>query len=731
MPYYAKSKNAAGKQPTNKEHLRAVSDLAYKYGQSCACGNAAYLAGLLHDFGKYSALFQDVLEGRASNIDHAMPGAAFLNHSTKGRMACRPVVEAINGHHDGLIGYTYIKDQLLHIVKNSGTADGNAGKRASLCGIEQMRLAADALLSDFPELKQLPNIEELTGTELETMLYTRMLFSCLVDADYSASAQNDDGNYLEKSEKTEFSADALLETLYQYRENIRRASNSDRQLNRLRDEVFERCGETGKEAEGLYTLTAPTGTGKTLALLHFALQHCKKHNKRRIIIVLPFLTLAEQNAETYARIIPSVLIDHSQSDLPEQARELAARWSTPVIITTSVRFFEALFADKPTACRKLHNIANSVVLFDEAQSLPANLTASTLRAVNALCRKYHTTVVFSSATQPDYSAIRELDWHPKEILPDNSRMYKALQRVNVEWRTSEETDLEQIAEEMSRLNNVCAIVNLRRHARKLADVLAEIDAEEPVFYLTTDLCPAHRSEVVRSIRERQKKRLPCRVIATQCIEAGVDLDFDVLFRALAPLDAIVQAAGRCNRNGRREQGLVVVFCPKDSRSPYPDDWYHNAAIKVLEMKPPFSIHDPENIRRYYQALFSDAKDKTELQNAISGLDFPKTALAYRLVENRGTQVIVPFSGEMKRYERLSTSLLSAGVTKAALKEAAPITVTCFAQNLCQYAERIPYAGRNGGKAESNVCLLRPQYSNLYSDRLGLRFPQEENFDGIF
>ena len=232
---------------------------------------------------------------------------------------------------------------------------------------------------------------------------------------------------------------ALLKKLTEYRDGIRQSSTADRSLNTYRDRVFEQCGKMGDEPEGLYTLTAPTGTGKTLALLHFALRHCQEHGKQRIIVVLPFLTLAEQSAEVYSKIIPNVLIDHSQSDLPEDAWELAARWSAPVIITTSVRFFESLFSDRPAACRKLHNIANSVVLFDEAQSLPANLTSVTLRAVNELCGRYHTTMVFSTATQPDFSARKNLTWKPREILPESGEMFRALQRVKVEWRFGEGT----------------------------------------------------------------------------------------------------------------------------------------------------------------------------------------------------------------------------------------------------------------------------------------------------
>lgn len=448
------------------------------------------------------------------------------------------------------------------------------------------------------------------------------------------------------------------------------------------------------------------------------------------------MTLAEQNADTYAKIIPNVLVDHSQSDLPEEARELAARWSAPVIITTSVRFFEALFSDRPTVCRKLHNIAGSVVVFDEAQSLPASLTSATLRAVNALCSRYHTTMVFSTATQPDFAARKDLNWTPCEILPEHRKLFEALKRVNVEWRIGNETPLEAIAEEMAGCARVCAIVNLRRHARQIADVLSRLCPEDTVFFLTTDLCPAHRSRQIEIIRQRLKQKLPCRVVATQCIEAGVDLDFETLYRALAPLDAIIQAAGRCNRNGCGSMGQVIVFRPEDSRMPYPDDWYNNAAVTVQEMNPPFSIHDPENIREYYRRLFDGTVDKPELTKAIDARAFAETAAQYKLISSAGAQVIVPYAAERKLYEQIAKQLREQGVTGVLLKQAAPITLTCFAKNLALYAEQIPFARRGREQsaeqaAGSNVYLLCPQYENLYSEQLGLHFPQEERFDSIF
>ena len=733
MEYFAKSENSQGHQETVKEHLQQVAALALTYGEPMGMRGEAELAGQVHDFGKYSEAFRDVLAGKCVRRDHALGGACFLECCYRGSVASRPVVEAVNGHHDGLVAYDMIRGELHAIADKRKVAHGNDGKTPTIENFTQLQEAIAAFQRDFPDFRP-PKLSAPPSGELESMLYTRMLFSALVDADYTASALNDDGTYLERSEDHHFDPSLLLEKLYAYRDEIKRNSTADRTLNAYRDQVFAQCGKMGDEPEGLYTLTAPTGTGKTLALLHFALRHCLKHGKSRIIIVLPFLTLAEQSADTYAKVIPNVLVDHSQSDLPEEARELAARWSAPVIITTSVRFFEALFSNRPTVCRKLHNIADSVVIFDEAQSLPAALTSATLRAVNELCSRYHTTMVFSTATQPDFAARKELNWAPREILPEHKKMFEALRRVDVQWRLGRETPLETIAEEMTQYDSVCVIVNLRRHARQIANALLQRCPAETVYFLTTDLCPAHRREQIATIRWRLEQGQPCRVVATQCIEAGVDLDFGVMYRALAPLDAIIQAAGRCNRNGRG-MGQVIVFRPEDRRMPYPDSWYNNAAVTVQEMRPPFSIHDPEKIREYYRRLFDGTTDKPELRKAIEARSFEQTAEQYRLIANTGAQVIVPYAKEKDLYERVTGELRKQGITGALRKEAAPITVTCFAKNLEMYAEELPFARRgrerSADQAHSNVYLLRPQHQEQYCALLGLHLPQEERFDFIF
>ena len=738
MKYYAKTPNVQGHRETVKEHLEKAAELASLYGREAGIEIEARVAALFHDTGKYTETFQDVLKGLRTGIDHAIVGACFLllvyMDKSKSRTP-RSLIEAVNGHHDGLASYYEIKENLYAIIDEKKLASGNDDKTPSANSPEEMKKVREAFENDFPEYKFPKDLPSSPKDELASMLYTRVAFSCLVDADYTASALNDDSTYAQRAEDTHFDPAVLLEKLNEFRNGIKQNSTADKALNGYRDEVFDRCGESGRGAEGLYTLTAPTGTGKTLALLNFALQHCLKHGKKRIIVVLPFLTLAEQNAKTYSEIVPNVLIDHSQSDLPESARELAARWSAPFIITTSVRFFEALFSDRPTHCRKLHNIANSVVIFDEAHSLPENLTSATLRAVKALCKKYHTTMVFSTATQPDYSTLKGVTWTPTEIIPDNAGMYKALKRVDVEWKINDETPFEQIANEMSENKSVCAIVNLRRHARQLFESLSESCPQDTIFFLTTDLCPAHRSKQIESIRMRLAHDLPCRVVATQCIEAGVDLDFDVMYRALAPLNGIIQAAGRCNRNGREAMGRVVIFRPKkdENKKIYPDDMYSNAAVIVQEMGPPFSIDDPENIREYYRRLFENTSEKLKLKDAINARLYKKVAKEYKLIDNCGNQIIVPYADERELYDRIAKQLRETGVTRALLREAAPITVTSFASKFSTYTEKIFFAGHgnsdNGGN--SGIFLLLEQYEDLYSPQTGLHMPESEKTEFIF
>ena len=733
--YYAKSKREDGTQELLRDHLAKVSEMAGVFGEQIGSRKTAELCGKLHDFGKYSESFKGVLERKCFHINHALCGAAFLYcliGKRKSSFCYQAAMEVINGHHDGLTGYDDLEIFLINSLQSDDPVECNNRKTAALAGQKQYREATNAFLNDFPQFTSeglaIENVQKLEEIDesIDAMLYTRMLFSCLVDADYTISSEK------ELQEPLEFKAKQCLKALYEYREELKKNVKGSSTVNSLRDLLFERCGEAARLKEGLFTLTAPTGTGKTLALLNFALQHADEFKKKRIILVLPFLALTEQSYDVYSKIIPEILQDHSQSELDDRQREFAERWESPFIITTSVQFFQALFAQKPTDCRKLHNIANSIILFDEAQSLPANLLAATLNAVNALCTRYHCTMVFSTATQPEFKFIQGISWKPIEIVPEYPMMYKKLKRTQVEWRMKKRIPLEEIAREMEEEENVCVIVNLRRHAVKLFESLKKNHCDrEEIFFLTTDLCPKHRSEVIRKIKERQKAGLPCKVISTQCIEAGVDLDFRVLYRALAPLEAIIQAAGRCNRSGKFGTGKVVVFEPEVEGSLYPPDkWYQNAAVVVKEIlsRENIDINDPECISNYYEILFREyAKDKEALTKAIEDRDYKETAREYKLIDNQGKKVMVPFGEKMQLYKDVRKELLSGNLTPELVKKSAEITVNTFEKDVEKYCEQAYYFDRKKKqKMESGYYVLRTQYEYMYREDMGLQFKEGEN-----
>lgn len=729
--YFGKSGNLFHGKIANRDHLERVRRLAGEFGEALGIGPEAALAGWLHDFGKYSERFQNVLRGTEIQIDHALPGAAFLYAQTRGSHSFRPILEAIQGHHDGLVSLSDMGGLLKQAVEGEDLDSCPSGKYPALRGRGEYQQACQAFLRDFPEFRFPKLSARPVAGPVADMLDTRMLFSCLVDADYSASAMDDDPAYLEKTNGSTLNPDSGLQRLLDYQGQIRRTSASAVEVNEIRDRVFAQCGQAAPAPVGLFTLTAPTGVGKTLAMLNFALRHCQAHNLKRIFVVLPFLSLAEQTKLVYENIFPEILVDHSQQALTEQTRDLAARWASPVIITTSVRFFEGLFSDRPTDCRKLHHIANSVVLFDEAQSLPGDLAKPTVEAVQTLCRKYNCSMVFSTATQPDFSGIPDVAWQPREILPENGLLFEKTRRVSVQWRLTRNEKREnnptfsQIAGEMAEERNVCCIVNLRRHARALVRSLVERRGSgEGVYMISTDLCPGHRLEVIREIKERQTSGKPCWVVATQCIEAGVDLNFDVMYRALAPLEAIVQAAGRCNRNGGCPGGgRMVVFEPNAGEDLYPGDGYAQGATIVRETwaeNPGLDIQDPETVRIYYQRLFSRYRGKKALEKALNDGNYADVAEAYKLISKRGVPLIVPWAGAAALFEEIREAGRNNAVDMHLLREAAPITITCFEEKRVREFASPLCRGRRGRTEETGYYIVNPGFEKCYDSRWGLK-----------
>lgn len=737
MQYFARSANLNGDKETVQHHLLRTAQLCGEYAEAFRCKEAGRWMGLFHDFGKYSQAFQEVLNGKRTHVDHALPGAAFMAAKLCGKRMDNsplwPMVVAVRSHH-GAIQYDLsaeIRDW------GSGMASSPDGSTYSI----QKQTLAEALKVFGKEVgipATLPRLPDQTETEIirhhsQTMLLTRMLFSALTDADYSASAEHFMPEYLHKASIPSIDPRKAYEKLECYLSGLSQNSTADPEMNRLRQELYHTCKYAGRTySSGLYTLTAPTGSGKTLAMLAFALQQMIWQNKKRIILVLPYLSIIEQNAAVYRNIIPDILEDHSQAERNEEfGRELSQRWDAPFVITTSVKFFESLFACTGPACRKLHFLAESVVLFDEAQSLPVQLAETTLAALSELVSTYHTAVVFSTATQPDFNQMPGVTWKPQELVRNPQEMFSKCRRVAVKWALSHPTALETVATEMADYPNACMIVNLRKHAQKVFEVLTQQCELDHVYLMTTDLCPAHRTKILKEVTQRLKKQEPCYLIATQCIEAGVDISFDVMYRALAPLESIIQAAGRCNRSDVRKRGKVTVFLP-DEETLYPDDFYQEAANAVLTLatRHEIDINELAHIREYYEILYSNhqSREKRELIQAIREMDFQKVSKAYRLIESNQLQILVPCPGEEILFNQLAEEARQQGVTASWMRRAAPLTVHSYQRkavlNSCE--PLFIYTDSHRTKIECNWYILsNPSY---YDYRKGLQLSVE--FEGI-
>ncbi len=722
--YYSRSENSLGEKELLKEHLKKTAALARQFAESFGEGDSGELLGLFHDAGKASKKFQDVLKGCEHGINHEACGAFFLWQNKQKLLA-----RVAYAHHKGID--PDIEDRLSDSYKTENSKD-KSGRRFAVSGAEEYKTAFDFLKNEvgIPNFRiELIKENNSFYKNLPRMLHTRMLLSCLADADYSASATHEDEEYIEKSSDDKLNPKLIFENLEKYRAEIIKNSNSDPELNNIRDSVYRDCVAAAEKESGVFTLTAPTGTGKTLALLGFAAKHAAKYKKERIIFVLPFLSIIDQNAKIYREICGNVLESHSMSNYDEQTKLFAERWTSPVIVTTSVKFFETLFKRMPADIRFLHSIANSVIVFDEAQSLPAELMGTSIETLNSLCEMFRCTVVLSTATQPALDLRKDINYAPKEIISEPQLLYDKTRRVNVEWDISEPADFETIAEEMSREQSVCCVVNRKDHSHKLFSLLKE--CADDCFYISTDMCKAHRAKVIEEIICRQKNGLSCRLVATSCIEAGVDLDFDVMYRALAPLDSIIQCAGRCNRNGKTN-GKMTVFIPNEEKL-YPSPFYGNAArcVLIISARHKIDINNPDHIREYYAELFKDcSEDKTELVKAVDNFDFEEVEKQYKLIGKTGVNVLVPFEGERELFDELYKESTQRGITKSWIKRAAPLTVTSYnAGKLSELCERPAALITSRGKIETQDWFILSD-DKFYTKDEGLAFDNDSSLGFI-
>lgn len=637
-----------------EEHLRAVAVLAGEYASHFGASDWGQLAGLWHDLGKYSAAFQNYI-ARGSGFDpeaHIEGGKGRVNHSSAGALHAieklgakgRLLAYLIAGHHAGLPNWHADEHALSSLSKR-------LEDKQHLQAISCATIPADVL---HPAITT--TSKPLDG-ETGLALWLRMLFSCLVDSDFLDTERFMNG---EKAlARGRFSSlEALLDVFDKHMTELTAAVPFTR-VNQVRAEVLRQCRERASSQPGIFSLTVPTGGGKTLSSMAFALAHAVRHQKRRIIYVIPYTSIIEQTAGIFGDIFGEGVVEHHSNLDPEKetakSRLATENWDAPVIITTNVQFFESLFAARTSSCRKLHNIVNSVVVLDEAQLLNPELLQPIMDVMNLLTQHYGVTFVLSTATQPALHSRKGFGWSFKgldgvrEIMTDPDALYRNLERVTVEMPIDFHIRREwgELAVELSAHDSVLAVVNTRRDCRELHQLMPE-----GTIHLSAAMCGEHRSQVIEGIRERLKKKLPTRVVSTQLVEAGVDIDFPVVYRALSGLDSIAQAAGRCNREGSAERGKVVVFVPPKSSPPGTLRRAEQTTVSVLSG----NASDPlarDLFTRYFEHFYvrADSLDKHGIYDLLMRdarelkLQFRTAAEKFKLIDDVESQAILVWHGE--------------------------------------------------------------------------------------
>jgi CRISPR-associated endonuclease/helicase Cas3 len=690
-----------------KEHLTDVAKATAKFAQKLGAEQLGHYAGLWHDLGKYNPKFQSYLQRcHTAKLAGQKPPREKVPHAIHGaflakELGCQPLGFLIAGHHAGLSN-----------LKGENSLD------QKLKNTEQL-LVYQALLS--VAVKEIPSVkpsEDLRSyfkpfgqDRIAVDLFLRLIFSCLIDADRLDTEKfaNSEQYRLRQERANTVTVDQLWEVFKQKQtEFVSSSSPSTSQVHQVRADVYQRCLKAAEWKSGVFRLCVPTGGGKTRSGLAFALKHANKHKKDRVIFAVPYTSIIEQTVKVYREEIFTEIgdvavlehhsatqgeqklsdakleqleVDENVQDSQIQAKLATQNWDAKLIVTTTVQLFESLLSHKPGKCRKLHNIVNSVIVLDEVQTLPLSLLSPILSVLKELVDRYHVTVVLCTATQPalegntPYFRDGFAEESVKNIIPTALAIdhFQALKRVHYEIPMQGETwTWAQLVQDMEPNPAALVVLNTRRDAIAVLNALGVPSGyttepikkrvvrsltESRVLHLSTLLCGKHRKAVLDELRRRLKASEHCQLISTQVVEAGVDLDFPVVYRAMGPLDRIVQAAGRCNREGRLAQGRVVIFEPAEGSQP-PKGEYSKAIQKSRELlqSKDFTeeqLHQPGIFQRYFQDLYPlTANDAGELdskgiQKLRQSWNFRDVGERFKLIEENTTPILIQYDELIK------------------------------------------------------------------------------------
>lgn len=726
----AHTPNESGHWHCLKDHLQAVAQMAEEFAGKFGAGELGYWTGLLHDIGKYNPAFQDYLNAAyQANLTHQTPPRrGSVPHSIYGAVIARTAYAniypnpgntiegeelawAIMAHHGGLTKPTLLEDALAR-----------AGNDTDV--VQIIRTAA----TQIPKIKDLvvkrPLFDQLPHNRAREF-FIRMLLSALVDADYLDTEKwRDPWKHRQR-------AHDLLELPELWRkvqanQETLMAKSEPTQINKARKEIYRFAIQNAWQSPGFFKLTVPTGGGKTRTALSFALKHAvenRDHGFQRVIFVMPYTSIIEQTAGEFRKIVGSenVLEHHSaidfdedeQKDIINWSRLAAENWDAPIIVTTTVQLFESLFANRPSRVRKLHNLARSIIVLDEAQMLPAPLLNPILDALSELVERYGTSVVLCTATQP---ALDESLGFPalaniRELAPDPKRYFQSLARVRYDVCLDEPWGWDQVARGMRKSPQVLCVLNTKGQARDLFKTLDDPKA----FHLSTGMCPAHRRDVLKQIKDRLKAGEPCSVVSTQLVEAGVNLDFPMVLRALGPLDSIVQAAGRCNREGKMlGQGTVVVFKPKEHK--LPSGVYESATLLAERiLRRGEDLHSLEIFQTYFRKLYHELveRDAKGIQKLREQFEYATVAERFRMIEDNTISILSPY-----RLASRHLSIPHQGIDRETMRALQPYLVNLYRSKLGELS------------AEGLIVEIVPglwEWQGEYSEKLGIlcRFDQEK------